>query len=131
MLSQLVRWITPRFLVASSVRNVFGDPSRVTDPLVDRFYDLSLREGNRLALIERFSQSTPGANASAIATLRVPTLILWGDRDRLVPLSRGQRFHAEIPGSTLVVLPGLGHVPQEENPAQSLAPVRAFLASIP
>lgn len=130
VLRALVRWITPRFVVASSVRNVFGDPARVTDALVDRFYELTLREGNRSALVERFAQSSPGANASAIRAIRVPTLILWGDRDRLIPVSRAAQFHRDIEGSTLVVLPGLGHVPQEESPAESVAPVRAFLASL-
>jgi len=38
-----------------------------------------------------------------------------------------QKFHADIPGSQLVILPGLGHVPQEEDPARSIVPVRAFL----
>lgn len=126
----LVRWVTPRFIVAASVRNVFGDPSRVTDELVDRFYDMALREGNRGALVERFRQSAAGANAHAIPTIRTPTLIVWGERDRLIPLARGQQFHREIAGSTLVVLPGLGHVPQEESPSQSLAPVRAWIDAL-
>lgn len=129
-LRSLVRWITPRFIVASSVRNVFGDPSRVTDELVDRFYELSLREGNRAALIQRFSQSAAGERAHEIRTIRVPTLIVWGERDRLIPVARAQQFHADIAGSTLVVLPGLGHVPQEEAPARSLAPVKTFIDAL-
>jgi pimeloyl-ACP methyl ester carboxylesterase len=129
--SGLVRWVTPRFIVASSVRNVFGDPSRVSDPLVDRFYELALREGNRDALIERFRQSVAGEHQRAIATITVPTLILWGERDRLIPVDRAQQFKRDIAGSTLVVLPGLGHVPQQESPEQSLAPVRAWLDALP
>lgn len=131
VLRSLVRWITPRFVVASSVRNVFGDRSRVSDALVDRFYELTLREGNRDALIERFSQSTPGADAAQIRSIHVPTLILWGEHDRLIPPARGAQFHRDIAGSTLVLLPGLGHVPQEEDPAQSLAPVQQWLAQLP
>lgn len=127
VLRSLMRWITPRSVVSSSVRNVFGDPARVTDALVDRFYELTLREGNRDALVERFAQSAPGEDAQRIRAIHVPTLILWGERDRLIPVSRGEQFHRDIAGSTLVVLPGLGHVPQEEDPAQSLAPVLRWI----
>jgi pimeloyl-ACP methyl ester carboxylesterase len=63
-----------------------------------------------------------------LGEIHAPTLILWGDRDRWIPLRYAAQFHARIPGSTLVVLPGLGHVPMEEDPATSLRPVRAFLA---
>jgi pimeloyl-ACP methyl ester carboxylesterase len=57
----------------------------------------------------------------------VPALILWGARDRLIPPASAEHFHRDIAGSELLVLPNLGHVPQEEDPAASVAPVRAFL----
>jgi pimeloyl-ACP methyl ester carboxylesterase len=62
--------------------------------------------------------------------LRQPTLILWGERDRLIPLRYGEQFHRDIKGSTLVVFPGLGHVPQEEDPVATVVAVRDFLARI-
>jgi len=52
---------------------------------------------------------------------------VWGERDRLIPPASGRDFAQRIAGSTLVLLPGLGHVPQEEDPARSLQPVKAFL----
>jgi pimeloyl-ACP methyl ester carboxylesterase len=54
-------------------------------------------------------------------------LLLWGEHDRLIPAAHGQDWLAVLPRAELVVLPGLGHVPQEEDPAGSLGPVRAFL----
>ncbi|MCM2355582.1 MAG: alpha/beta hydrolase, partial [Arenimonas sp.] len=57
----------------------------------------------------------------------VPTLVLWGGRDRLIPPDNGERLHRDIAGSQLVVFPALGHVPQEEDPAASVQPVIAFL----
>jgi pimeloyl-ACP methyl ester carboxylesterase len=68
-----------------------------------------------------------GEHAERIATIRQPTLILWGGRDRLIPPSVGRRFAADIPGSRLVIFDALGHVPQEEDPAQTVAPVKEFL----
>ena len=62
-----------------------------------------------------------------IRTLHVPTLILWGAQDRLVPPVNAEHFHRDIAGSQLVIFPGLGHVPQEEDAPTSVAPVRAFL----
>ena len=62
--------------------------------------------------------------------IQVPTLILWGGRDRLIPPVWGEKFHAAIPGSRLVKFPALGHVPQEEDPAATLAALRDWLPTV-
>lgn len=126
-LNRLMRNSLPRRTIESSVRNVYGDPSKVSEALVDRYYELTLRQGNRAALVERFRQVPSGAMAARIADLKLPTLILWGGRDRLLPPQHAERFQRDIAGSTLVILPDLGHVPQEEDPPRSLAAVRDFL----
>ena len=126
-LARLLQDVLPRPLVASSVRNVYGDPSRVTPALVDRYFDMTTRAGNRRAVVERFRQSRPGELSERIPSLRVPTLILWGGRDRLIPRASADRFHREIAGSRLVVFPDLGHVPHEEDPARTVAVVREFI----
>lgn len=131
LLRQLTRWVLPRRVVEDSVMAVYGDPARVSSALVDRYYELTLREGNREALLHRIDQLRPGEGSERLGELRVPTLILWGERDRLIPPRWGQALHAAIPGSELVMLPGLGHVPQEEDPAATLAPLRPWLARIP
>ncbi|MDQ1346024.1 MAG: hypothetical protein QG586_1555, partial [Pseudomonadota bacterium] len=84
-LSSLMAVTLPRRLVESSVRNVYGDPDRITPELVDRYYEISLREGNRAALVERFAQAPHGQHADRIGAIQVPTLIIWGGRDRLIP----------------------------------------------
>jgi pimeloyl-ACP methyl ester carboxylesterase len=126
-LNKLMEWLLPREFVIASVRNVFGDPSRVTPALVDRYFELTLREGNRHALAQRFQQMAPGEDAARIATLKLPTLILWGGRDRLIPPENARRFQADIAGSTLVMFDELGHVPQEEDAARTVVPMKAFL----
>lgn len=128
VLRDLMRDVLPRRVIEDSVRNVFGDPSKVTPELVDRYFELTTRAGNRRALAERFAQTRPSALAERIPEIQVPTLILWGGRDRLIPPSLARRFHAEIAGSKLGMFEDLGHVPQEEAPANTVAVVKLFLA---
>ncbi len=130
-----LRWITSntmsRAMVSSSLRNVYGDPSRVGEALVDRYFDMTLRAGNRGAVIDSFAQRRAayetGAGAPRIATIKQPTLVLWGAEDRLILPSAAALFKRDIPHAQVLVLAGLGHVPMEEDPATSLAAVRAFL----
>jgi pimeloyl-ACP methyl ester carboxylesterase len=131
LLNRLFEVTLPRSLVESSVRDVYGDPSRVTAELVDRHYELALRAGNRTALVQRFAQAPPGIDAARIRELKVPTLILWGGRDRLIPAEYGGVFDKDIAGSRLVVFGDLGHVPQEEDPVRTVAAVESFLAGLP
>jgi pimeloyl-ACP methyl ester carboxylesterase len=127
VLNRLLEVVTPRSLVEASVRNVYGDPSKVTPELVDRYFDMTVRTGNRRALGQRFAQADFGADAGRIAELKLPTLVMWGGRDRLIPPSDAERFHRDIDGSRLAIFPDLGHVPQEEDPARTAAAVTDFL----
>jgi pimeloyl-ACP methyl ester carboxylesterase len=125
----LVRSLLPRELVEASLRSVYGDPSRVTPDLVDRYFDLARRDGNRAALVKRFETMTPGADAARIREVAAPTLVIWGGRDRLIPPSDGERFARDIAGSRLVVFGELGHVPHEEDTAATVRAAREFLAA--
>ena len=125
--NRIGEFLTPRAVVEDSVKDVYGDPSRVTSALVDRYFEMQTREGNRHALNVRMQEIATDLAPRRIATLKLPTLILWGAKDRLVPPVNAQHFHEDIAGSQLVIFPGLGHVPQEEDAQTSVAPVRAFL----
>lgn len=129
VLNRLVQVLLPRWMVESSLRNVYGDPDRVTPELVDRYYELTTRAGNRRALVERFLQARPGADTNRLEILRQPTLILWGGRDRLIPRKYALDFQHHIPTSELVEFADLGHVPHEEDPARTLAALQRFLAA--
>jgi pimeloyl-ACP methyl ester carboxylesterase len=127
-LKPLMTRLLPRGMIESSVRSVYGDPAKVTPELIDRYYELTLREGNRESLGLRFSQAPLGAFASEIPQIKQPTLIIWGGQDHLIPPDNAQRFAQDIAGSRLVMFDTLGHVPQEEDPAATVVPVQAFLA---
>jgi pimeloyl-ACP methyl ester carboxylesterase len=129
VLREGMRWVLPRRAIEDSVISVYGDPGRITAALVDRYYELTLREGNRVALMQRMDQLAPGP-VERLGEIKVPTLILWGRKDRLIPPRWGEAFHQAIPGSRLVVFPKLGHVPQEEDPAATLAALRDWLPEV-
>ena len=124
----LMEHVLPRGVVESSVRSVYGDPSRVKPELVDRYFDLTLRTGNREALAFRMEQSASGEEIS-IKLLKLPTLIVWGAKDQLIPLDNGSRFASDILGSRLLVFDDLGHVPHEEDPQRTVDAFKAFLKS--
>jgi pimeloyl-ACP methyl ester carboxylesterase len=131
-LQPLVTRVLPRRMVEASVHAVYGDPARVTEALVDRYYELALREGNRRALGLRLEQAVKHeARAERIATITQPTLVLWGGHDRLMPPGDAARFVQDIANSRLVVFEALGHVPHEEDPAATAAAVLAFLDELP
>ena len=130
VVNRIAEWVLPRSVVAQSLTSVYGDPARVTPELVDRHFELTLREGNRRALGQRMQQWVMGEGAEQIARVKQPTLILWGGRDRLIPPAVGQWLQQQIAGSRLVVFNDLGHVPHEENPARTVAPVKDFLLAL-
>jgi len=127
-LQPLMTRLLPRGMIESSLRNVYGDPARVTDALVDRYYELALRPGNRRALGLRLEQAAaPESPTEHLGSIRQPTLILWGGRDRLIPPATALKYQRAIDQSRLVVFAELGHVPHEEDPVATVAVVMRFL----
>jgi pimeloyl-ACP methyl ester carboxylesterase len=129
VLNKLTAVFLPRALIRASLRNVYGDPAKVSPELVDHYFDMAVRAGNRRALVQRFAQSDFGTNAAKIAEVKAPTLIIWGGRDRLTPPDYAERFHRDIAGSKLLIFDDLGHVPQEEDPQRTVEAVKAFLGT--
>ncbi|WP_373049021.1 alpha/beta fold hydrolase [Vulgatibacter sp.] len=126
-LNRIAEHVTPRFAVEQSIRDVYGDPSRVTEELVDLYEDLALREGNREASRKRLSHPHHDGLEKRLGEIRAPTLILWGGKDRWILPKYAHRFDEDIPDSQLILYPELGHVPMEEDPETTAAAVRRFL----
>ncbi|MCB5226958.1 alpha/beta hydrolase [Alishewanella sp. 16-MA] len=128
LLNKLMEQVLPRSVIESSVKNVYGDPALVTAELIDRYFELTTRAGNRQALSQRLRQTQTESLVNRIKDLKLPTLIIWGDRDRLIPPAMAVRFHQDIVGSQLVRFNRLGHVPQEEDPSSTVTVFKQFLA---
>jgi pimeloyl-ACP methyl ester carboxylesterase len=124
---KLMEYFLPKRLLKMSLAPAYGDPSRLVEPIVDRYYDLLLAPGVRAAMLARMHQSLLVEPTPLLNCIQAPTLLLWGAKDRMIPITNSADYLHAIPGSRLVSFPDLGHVPQEESPATSLAPVLTFL----
>lgn len=125
----IASFTTPRSFAEKTTHAVFRDQSLVTEEMIDRYYELLLYPGNRRATRLR-ATSNPGTSAAdRLGEIRAPTLILWGESDKLVPVEAAEIFHARIPGSRVVVYPDVGHLPMEEVAVRSAADALVFLRS--
>jgi pimeloyl-ACP methyl ester carboxylesterase len=127
VLNQIMKFITPRQMAKMSVESVYFDKTKVSDALVDRYFDLTLREGNRQAFVDRLTMVQTSDNLPKIKTIMQPTLVLWGEEDLLIPVEHAHHWHDDLPNNTLAILKNMGHVPMEESPKESLEPVLSFL----
>lgn len=120
--------ITPRSLVERSFRQSVSNQAVVTEAAVDRYWELLRYPGNRAATLKRFSAVRTPFTAAELARITVPTLILWGEEDKLIPVSDAQFFAQGIKDARVKTFPGIGHIPHEEAAEASAAEVRAFLS---
>lgn len=125
---RLLRYALPKPLLRMNLAAAYGEPGRLTDAVVTRYHDLVLAPGVRDAMIARMEQGEPVDPEPLLRRIKAPTLLLWGESDRMIPVGNAEDYRRNLPTSTLVALPGLGHVPHEEAPVVSLEPVRSFLA---
>lgn len=130
-LQSYVRVATPRIIYRKMLEQVYVHDSLVTKQLVNRYYHLMRHEGNRQAFLDRAAQRNAGSSRfNELGSLKAPVLVLWGEEDPWIPASHALRFQEQMPQATVVYFPGLGHVPMEEAPMQTVAPLWLFLASI-
>lgn len=130
-INALMQSVTPRALVESSLEQSVSNKAVVTDAAVDRYWELLRYPGNRAATMARFSAPRETFDADALAEVKVPTLILWGEEDALIGLDGARFFHRAISGSKLVTYPGIGHLPHEEAPDATVGELRSWLATLP
>lgn len=126
----LMTKITPRSLIDTSLHQTVLNQKIVTPTMVDRYWELLRFPGNRAATVARFSQPMTSFKAADLAKLPMPVLIQWGSGDPLIPLAAGQWLHKAIPGSRMIVYPGIGHIPMEEAPVQSVVDLRGWMAEL-
>jgi pimeloyl-ACP methyl ester carboxylesterase len=124
--NRLLLHITPRSIVVDGLNSAIVRKDIITDEMIDRYWDFIRMSGTREATITR-SRIQDKRIRDDIPNIKTPTLILWGENDRTIPVEAAYAFHAAIAGSKLIVYPNTGHIPQEEVAAESAADLRAFL----
>ena len=116
VINRLLTIITPRELVKKSLQDAYGDTGKVTDSLTTQYFDMLTREGNRQALIDRMRQGWQVTDSNFLTKVEAPTLIVWGSKDRLIPVENAELFQQKIKNSQVHIWENLGHVPMEEDP---------------
>lgn len=127
VLQPILGRILPKSVVKKSLMSVYADDSKVDEALISRYYDLALRTGNRAALSNRLRDFDNIENQAQIKQLALPTLIMWGAKDDLIPVENAMLFHRDLPNSQLQIFDNLGHVPHEEDPVATVTVAKQFL----
>jgi pimeloyl-ACP methyl ester carboxylesterase len=122
--------ITPRFLVKSSLEENFAQPERLSEQLVDRYWELLRFPGNRQAAVDRAKTPREPGKWAEVGSLNMPVLLLWGEQDKVIPPSHARAFAAAIPGSKLITYADAGHLPMEETPEQVARDIDAWIENI-
>jgi len=126
ILGKLFERVTPKFFIRKNLTEVYFDDSKVTDALVNRYHDMALRTGNRIAFRDRAHVVNPDITHQ-LSKITAPTLIIWGAADQWIPLNNGYVFQNNLPYSELMIIDEVGHVPMEEDPETSATLAIDFL----
>lgn len=119
-------------MTKSGLEDSYTDQSFVTEDLVQRYVSLTRAPGHRAALLEIFANNDdrPEATTELLSAISMPSLILWGRDDNLVPVSHAQKFADAIPGAQLSIYENVGHLPQEEAAEASISDLRSFMLDV-
>jgi len=128
---QALPYFAPRGLIRANLAAAYARPEALSEPTLTRTRDMLLAQGVRAAILARTSQTILRDPAPIPARIKAPTLLLWGEKDGMIPISNAADYQRYLARATLVRLPNLGHVPFEEDPDRSLVPVQSFLSDDP
>ena len=132
LIRPFARHTMPRFLFDDAVEQVYGDKSKVTQELKDRYFDLAMREGNKGSYIDVFTEMRRLCNdenlSQGIKDLSVPTLVMWGTKDEWIPFKYFENWKKELPNAKFVQYEGAGHTPMEEMPDETARDADLFLS---
>jgi pimeloyl-ACP methyl ester carboxylesterase len=117
------------------LRGFFYDPKRA-DEMIARVLDptredIALKNHATVAKLVWQPRSHDPHLAKWLHRIDVPTLLLWGDHDRMFPIAHAHAFQKAIPGAKLVIIPKCGHVPQIEKPDEFVAALESFIGAPP
>jgi pimeloyl-ACP methyl ester carboxylesterase len=128
----VVRDLDSSAQIKKGLQGAYAQRGVVTDAMLNRYIELNRAPGHRDAIIDIMlgGDRQKPATAERLARIGVPTLVLHGAKDSMVPPADGRRFADSIPGAKLIVYQDSGHVVQEEAADASAADVKVFMASL-
>lgn len=107
-------------------KGVYGNPERIEKEIYQRYYDLFFYNGNLKSLL-KVALNKIESNYAKLNELVVPTLIIWGDKDKWVSINDAYKFKELIKNSEIIIYKGLGHVPMEEDPEITVKDLIRFI----
>src|SRR6185436_19517486 len=120
--------LTSDKLVRQGLAKSFYDQAKVTDDRVTTYYRPLQTRGGQLAALRARTQFSMFPVEPNLGQINVPTLILWGAQDALIPLAAGTKMSKLIKNSELVVFDNCGHLPQEEMPTRTVDEMTKFVS---
>jgi len=122
----------PRYFINKAVHEVYGDQSKVTDATVDRYFELSQKEGNRSAWIDVFmvmkDYSQKNDLSKGLTDIKCPIMVMWGTKDIWIPYTTEfPKWQKDLPHAVFKIYEGAGHIPMEEIPEQTAKDAFEFL----
>lgn len=123
----LMQYSLPAWALKIGVAPAYGDAKLLKPETLRRYQDMMRAPGVRTALIERMRQSRNSDPVPRLQSLKMPVLLVWGDKDAFIPISNAQDYLKAIPHATLASIPLAGHVVHEEAPLPSAQAVMEFL----
>jgi pimeloyl-ACP methyl ester carboxylesterase len=121
LLARLVPYL-PRPIHQMALKRMYGDPARIGEGCIEEYID-GLRSPGRvkhiLAIVHGWFANMLTLKLALPLVAGVPTLLLWGDRDRALSVASGVRLSQQLGRAELIVVGGGGHVVFEEMPEQS------------
>jgi pimeloyl-ACP methyl ester carboxylesterase len=130
VVNKLLLYVTPRSLFAEGLDASFEHKNLITPAMIDQYWELNRMEGTRGATRERFQIPFDPYVKDHAGEIKASTLILWGAKDHLNPVTTAEEYQQAILGSKLIVYPDAGHVVQEDEADKSAADVTAFLRGL-
>ena len=130
LLGRLFNLVSAKWIVRRVLRVILVDPSLITQEMTLGYAEPLRSRSTRRALFDCVRNLEPAdvdAQVRRYPTIRIPALLIWGDRDVVVPLHVGRRLEKDLANARLVILGACGHVPPEEKPEETLRLVTDFL----
>ena len=127
---EIIASVVPRSMIEQSLRQSVSVQAIVTPAAVDRYWELLRYPDNRSATMDRFAGYRRQDDTALLKTIAIPTQIIWGREDNLIPVTSAEWFSRHLPNARVTILDRVGHIPMEEAPARALAPVLRLLAQV-